>query len=433
MQNNTAEGNRINERRCRNTPEDRTRLVLSVEKVYKGAVDGDSFQATISPAVISAPSTRTIQGAHEPGSQPPEEATGGPRGGQRVEPARAHGDPDPKWNNRKASSATSLFTGEGLVDDGGKSRGLTNPLPTEKGAKPTRNRGKHTSEEGTVSVGLGLRGQLFDPEGGWCNRLPKGSRKTAKPRQEAKHFRRTHEGGKRSKLSARQLAALRAKQLQTVEPNPGPCRWRTARRDVEDALNRLDQAVLLMRPHQEGLEIWAAGWDEDGVDVDSVHVTMSAVDFSSWVHDEPTVARCLDEFLQHYAHVRVRGSQLDLILVERGWIRDLVAEGVEPNPGPGSVRLPRGADTFVECRYLAPSCSNGHYHFAPTKDGKPAGGGAPKGLSAAERRLAEKKKKVARSNPSNFVLCHGRTSDCPRHWHLHPLAPKPPPVQSPAA
>lgn len=227
------------------------------------------------------------------------------------------------------------------------------------------------------------------------HQAPGASRKSSKPRQEAKHFRRVHEGGKRSKLSSRQLAALRAKQLQTVEPNPGPCRWRTARAELEHMLTHLDQAVLLLRPHVEGLEVWVAGWDEDGVDVDSRHVSMGADDLAAWAHQVPLVARCLQEYLQHYAHVRIRGSELDRILVGQGWVRDLTREGVEANPGPDF------------CQLQSNCVKSAHMHTAQkTGPAKPG----------AERRVAQ----ATSVSAGGLQLCKLPPGECPRmgaHYH----------------
>lgn len=79
---------------------------------------------------------------------------------------------------------------------------------------------KHTFSNGTSD-------ECLDSSGSYEEARPgrHGRHKTA-ARQEAKTFRRSAEGGKRYRLSARQLATLRAKTLESIEKNPGPARRR---------------------------------------------------------------------------------------------------------------------------------------------------------------------------------------------------------------
>lgn len=165
----------------------------------------------------------------------------------------------------------------------------------------------------------------------------KSGRKQA-ARQEVRKFRRPHEGGKRSRLSARQLAALRALQLRDVEPNPGPTQRRAPPHPLEGWCARLTQAVVLFRGHTTTTAYcWVAGWDEESVDTDSPH-TLVHVPTLRMLCQDPLFDAAFRDCCRW---VEERQHDLDPILVaflkSGGWVRDLTREGVEKNPGPCKV------------------------------------------------------------------------------------------------
>lgn len=241
-----------------------------------------------------------------------------------------------------------------------------------------------------------------------------GARKMRYERRDWERHRATVEGGGRRNLSARQLATLRALALQEVESNPGP---------EGDVVGRLLSAIgaslaryirrhhggmLLARPADDVICIWACGFDEDGVDADSERYYLSASQLRALCDCTPVVRRSLMSLL---ASAR-RESQLWVWLRanDAQWVRDLTAEGIEPNPGPAGANSLAKQDAephVLPCQRAANECNRPlHFHTAARK-----GQAAP----GAEQRIA---RQIAVAL-GKLVKCDTPTAECPRLTHYH--------------
>lgn len=189
------------------------------------------------------------------------------------------------------------------------------------------------------------------------------------------------------------------------------------------ALRGLGMALLMMRPlGEERVELWVAGWDGDGVDVDSRHHVVTVPVFQQLCR-QSLFRRAVQEAVDHFEHVAPH-PDLRAFLRRCGWIRDLTREGVEPNPGP--------PEDYSAClvRPLRSCEQPSHCH---TK--KAASQPQPKNKDAAEQPLRGKKQLEQQTENNKLrgwlarqaqqvVHAYIRPVDCPRcqagedHFHV---------------
>lgn len=202
-------------------------------------------------------------------------------------------------------------------------------------------------------------------------------------------------------LSARQRANIRAKQLETIEENPGPA--------PRQALRRAARLLLTMPASAATLE------------VEALEAPVTRVRW--WHLGRPTAWMPCD---------RTTWELVVLLAGTTGWMRDLTQEGVEPNPGPDSDddqwaanRSKRQAaraalaglrEEVDEC--LRSNCPT-HHHLARKPPSGQAQQKAPEtenGKNAARRRARKAALQLCVTNDiPTPVPCPGRP-----HWHLGP-------------
>lgn len=178
-------------------------------------------------------------------------------------------------------------------------------------------------------------------------------------------------------LSSRQRAMLNAKALETIEPNPGPESVTTQmRRRAVDILCRFNithtQVGLILRPHvDDRSELWLYGWDAESVDEDSDHLYVS------------------DEFLLFLLRSRLRNLFVDFLRADTnpafGWLRDLLREGIEPNPGPPKRQgeAKSAEEQMIGACHFARRCIKSTHGHLKRKERK----GPHTGAKGAQRRI----------------------------------------------
>lgn len=454
MKHNTAEGNRINGRRYRTTPEGRLAVELREERGDQGSVHVDNLQATIRPA-DGEPPPRPLRRQQWAGPQSTEDAKVDPQRRLCVKPAAQHGDHDPKVNNMKAAPGPApLAKGEGseavgAIRQGEGQRRHKNPSPPS---------GERVGSRGTCPQ----KGEKGD-----------GKRRHKNPKVEEKRWTRPHEGGKRSRLSARQLAALRALRLADIEPNPGP----TDREyeEVDAAILDWDyteiHVFVFSRPFVPGHPLFTVTtegrWDQGTVESDGDSseeeletlppLEMTDQEFHAWVLRSDHHLQRFREFLampdassyttRQWQYVQEEMSQLEwvgevlrtdlvqlrLAYIHRygsgsplGWQRDLTEEGVEPNPGPPKATTK--AKGLVDKEACLPvSCPRPeeiHWHKKATPTESKEGGKAP--LPSGQVRIIKRETAQGQNFSRHYAVSQYEFRECRRclagEVHFHPPA-----------
>lgn len=156
-------------------------------------------------------------------------------------------------------------------------------------------------------------------------------------------------------LSARQKAALRGKRLQTIEPNPGPSGGPFA----SELRLFFRQDFLWPSEHEANFAAFVQRLVNCG--------------YACTVFEEDAFLDVVVAWGRRSWRCRVALSFQTLRSVHGvGWLRDLTAEGVEPNPGPPKRAETKDADPVLEIAYdqctKSPCAEDGeHYHPAERK------------------------------------------------------------------
>lgn len=229
------------------------------------------------------------------------------------------------------------------------------------------------------------------------------------PRIEAKDYRRSREGGKRNRLSARQLAALRAKQLETVEPNPGPPRFTFS-------IDRYECGHALAAALHEEIHVQRLRWV-------TVALVTVRVGNRLLAHTELREHVEPDPASEHRVAMRVPSSteaHQQAVRILHGLQRRPTSEkdelslggGIEPNPGPP-------VEPAAVCGGGATCLSASHLHRVKRPDGATGAKSAP--LQGFARRKAEDAQKSPGSK--RYELVEMPVSKCPQclagvqHYH----------------
>jgi len=279
--------------------------------------------------------------------------------------------------------------------------------PTVKGEKPFVRRGT-TGQPKTAPAGES-RLRTVSPytsrevdEDEYINKFTakhlRGHTHKRNTRQEQRKYVPPFEGGRSHRLSARQLATLRAKSLQTIESNPGPTEQRTP---YTFTIHRYLDYIQLAADLIEIGRLYRVRYASFAYAGDTLYGRIFMRDHPT---GDPSVHRTI--FSAHVSRIAY-DKAVQLVEQRHRSARDeLVTQGIEPNPGeePCARALGCGAST--------------HYHQAA----RPANGRPP--LQGRARRVAEAQARDI-SHSTRYVRVQQLVAECERclsgeqHYHTN--------------